>query len=328
MSRPRLSVIICIYNMAREAPRTILSAALPYQKGIDLADYEVIVVDNGSTKPMRETDRNNLPPGVAFYSMPNPRPSPVFALNWAAKELARGDILLFAIDGARIFSDRLCASALAAHDLVEDAFVYTLSWHLGPKIQRVSMLEGYDAAVEDRLIAACDWPRCPRALFDISVLAGASSAGYFRRIGESNAFSIPRDLYHRLGGYDERFASPGGGLANHEIFKRYMTRPGAVNICLLSEGTFHQVHGGIATSRLAPAENMEIEYKQIVGEDRVKPSMVDYESFYYANGEMEFLRFLRLPKNPVAWKRDNGWRQNIKNILRRSLRRLHGPASC
>jgi glycosyltransferase involved in cell wall biosynthesis len=304
MSRPRLSVIICTYNMAREAPRTILSAASPYQKNIDPYDYEVIVVDNGSTQPLRDADRNNLPRGVTLYSMPNPQPSPAFALNWAAKELARGDILLFAIDGARIFSDRLCVTALEAHGLVPDAFVYTLGFHLGPKLQRLSIVEGYNQAVEDELIAKSGWPGRPRALFDISVLAGSSRKGYFRRIGESNAFSIPRGLFERLGGYDERFTSPGGGLVNQELFKRYTTRPGAVNICLLSEGTFHQVHGGAATSR-GPGEDYTAEYQRILGEER---RAVDYEAWYYPSGGLEFLRFMRPQKFGVMQKSDVGWR--------------------
>jgi glycosyltransferase involved in cell wall biosynthesis len=298
VSKPRLSVIICTYNMAREAPRTILSAASPYQKNIDPGDYEVIVVDNGSTQPLRDADRNNLPQSVMLYSMPNPQPSPAFALNWAAKELAKGDILLFAIDGARIFSDRLCATALEAHDLALDAFVYTVGFHLGPKLQRFSIAEGYNQAVEDKLIAKSGWPGRPRALFDISVLAGSSRKGYFRRIGESNAFSIPRGLFERLGGYDERFTSPGGGLVNQEMFKRYTTRPGAVNICLLSEGTFHQVHGGVATSR-GPSEDFDAEYEGILGEERRPP---DYETFYYPSGGQEFIRFMRPQKFPVTHK--------------------------
>jgi glycosyltransferase involved in cell wall biosynthesis len=47
-----LSIIICVYNMAREAPRTILSALPPYQKHVDGSEYEVIVVDNGSSQPI------------------------------------------------------------------------------------------------------------------------------------------------------------------------------------------------------------------------------------------------------------------------------------
>jgi len=288
--RPRLSVIICIYNMAREAPRTMLSAALPYQKGIEPGDYEVIVIDNGSSEPLRDADRERLPQGVSLVSMPNPQPSPVFAMNWAAKELAKADFLMFAVDGARLFSDRLFATALAAHDLVDEALVYTLAWHLGPKHQNESILEGYDQAAEDMLIAQSGWPERARVLFDISVLAGSSRDGYFQPVRESNAFSVPRQLFDKLGGYDERFVSPGGGLSNLEIFSRYVTRKKARNICLLSEGTFHQVHGGAATSNAVPREAFKVEYRQIFGHRFQAPK---YETLYYGNGEMEFAQFIR-----------------------------------
>ena len=175
--RPRLSAIICIYNMAREAPRTILSASLPYQQGIEAGDVEVIVVDNGSTVPLPAHYRESLPAYVKIVEMPSPRPSPVFAMNWAAREHAKGDVLLFAIDGARIFSDQIHAETLKAIDLIDDAFVFTMAWHLGPKVQTVSVGEGYSQEVEDRLLEKAGWPARADALFDISVFAGSSAGG-------------------------------------------------------------------------------------------------------------------------------------------------------
>ena len=300
--RPRLSVIICIYDMPREAPRTILSAGLPYQKDITAADYEVIVVDNGSKRRLSPADLKAAPPGVRIVDMPDPRPSPVFALNWAARQVATGDILLFAIDGARIFSDRLYAATLAAHDLVGDAFVYTLGWHIGPKVQMESVAEGYDEAEEDRLIAACDWPRRPAGLYEISVFAGSSQPGFFGQIAESNAFSIPRGLFERTGGFDERFTSPGGGLANLEIFRRYVCRNGARNVCLLSEGSFHQTHGGIATSGKTKFDAFNAEHRKIFGQDYQTPV---YDTLYHGQIRPEAVRFLQssLEKQAGAFKR-------------------------
>jgi hypothetical protein len=272
LPRCRLSVIICVYNMPRAAPRTILSAGLPYQKDVTPADYEVIVVDNGSGRRLSSDDLQAVPVGVRIIDMPDPRPSPVFALNWAARNLATGDILLFAIDGARIFSDRLYAATLAAHDLVGDAFVYTLGWHIGPKVQMQSVEEGYDEAEEDRLIEQCGWPHRPAGLYEISVFAGSSHAGFFGPITESNAFSVPRSLFERIGGFDERFTSPGGGLANLEIFRRYVCREGARNVCLLSEGSFHQTHGGVATSGKIKFDAFNAEHRQIFGRDYLSPA--------------------------------------------------------
>ncbi len=283
-----LSVIVCTYDMPREAPRTILSSGVPYQKDVEVGDYEVIVVDNGSERRLPAAARAQLPPGVSFVEAPDPRPSPASAMNWAARELARGDILMFAIDGARIFSDRLYATALSAHAFVDGAFVYTLGWHLGPKVQKMSVAEGYDATTEDRLLAESGWPERPGALYDISVLASSSARGFFGPISESSAFSVPRNVFERFGGYDERYVSPGGGLCNLEIFARYVTRPGARNVCLLSEGTFHQTHGGIATSGKLGWDDFQSEHREIFGRKYKRPA---YKRLYFGAVRPEASRF-------------------------------------
>lgn len=286
-AQPKLSVIVCTYDMPREAARTLLSAVAPYQQGVSAQDYEVIVVENGSTRPL---SNESLPDGVSLYNMPSPSPSPVFAMNWAAREIARGQYLLLAIDGARIFSQGLYRATISAHEKVDDAFVYTLGWHLGPKAQMQSVHEGYNQEVEDELIARSGWPEQRDALYAISVFAGSSMSGFFNDIAESNAFSVSRSLFEKIGGYDERFVSPGGGLANLEIFARYVSRASARNICLLGEGTFHQVHGGAATSGTIPRKVMNDEYMAIFGDAFQAPR---YKRLYYGTPRASAAPFVR-----------------------------------
>ncbi|RVD57253.1 glycosyltransferase family 2 protein [Mesorhizobium sp. M2D.F.Ca.ET.185.01.1.1] len=277
--------------MNREAPRTILSACCPYQKDVSPEDYEVIVVDNGSTSPFSLGDEVNFSPIPRIVSMPNPQPSPVFALNWAAMHLARGTHVLFAIDGARIFSDQLIANMLKAHAACADAFVYTLGCHLGSDVQMVSTIQGYNQEVEDKLIADSGWPARSAGLYNISVFAGSSSGGFWRPIQESNAFSMPRRLLDGLGGYHTGFTSPGGGLANLEIFARYVQRPNAKNICLLSDMTFHQVHGGIATSGKVQYPTFAEEYLSIFGREYVRPS---FDTIYLGPLRAEAAKFAKI----------------------------------
>jgi hypothetical protein len=63
---------------------------------------------------------------------------------------------------------------------------------------------------------------------------------------------MKRGLWKSLGGLDEHFAEPGGGLINHDVFRRALESPDTELVLLLGEGTFHQFHHGIATN--APAE--------------------------------------------------------------------------
>ncbi len=289
--RPFLSVIICIHNMAREAPRTILSACGPYQKNVTSQDYEVIVVDNGSTPPFTLPDGLDFSPAPQIVTVPNPQPSPVFALNWAAKHVARGTHVLFAIDGARIFSDQLIANTLRAHAMCADAFVYTLACHLGPSVQMTSTTQGYNQDVEDRLIADSGWPAKPSALYDISVFAGSSYRGFWHPIQESNAFSMSRRLLDAVGGYHTGFVSPGAGLANLEIFARYVERPAAKNICLLSDMTFHQVHGGVATSGKVPFSTFDEEHRSIFQRGYVPPQ---FDTTYLGPLRPEVAKFARV----------------------------------
>ncbi|MEZ5285163.1 MAG: hypothetical protein R2712_10215 [Vicinamibacterales bacterium] len=54
-SAPALSVVVVVFDMAREAPRTLFTLSPAYQ-GLPADTYEVIVVDNGSSPPLgRET---------------------------------------------------------------------------------------------------------------------------------------------------------------------------------------------------------------------------------------------------------------------------------
>jgi hypothetical protein len=129
-----------------------------------------------------------------------------------------------------------------------------------------SIRDGYDQATEDRLLAGCAWESDPYRLFSISVFAGSSQNGWFMPIAESNALFLRRHMWDELGGYDERFVSPGGGLVNLDTYERACNLAGSQLIVLLGEGTFHQVHGGIATNALvSPAAAFNEEYVSIRG---------------------------------------------------------------
>ncbi|HKA52420.1 MAG TPA: glycosyltransferase family A protein [Candidatus Binatia bacterium] len=245
--RPTLSVVVIIYNMHREAPRTLYSLSAQYQQGISAGDYEVIVVDNGSVPPFPAEQVREQAGRFAYFYIDQARPSPAGAVNFGVRQ-SRGAYVGIMIDGARIASPGLLHYALRAFRAFRNPVVTTLAWHLGPAIHRQAVKRfGYSRHMEDQLLERIRWPEDGYRLFEIATLAGSSRGGWFAPKSESSSLFLHRKSFDRLGGYDERFDQPGGGLVNIDTYIRACELPNSELVMLLGEGTFHQMHGGAMT---------------------------------------------------------------------------------
>ncbi|WP_426041905.1 glycosyltransferase family 2 protein [Brevundimonas sp. TWP2-3-4b1] len=242
---PVLSVIIVSFDMARELPRTLRSLSPDIQQGLARGEVEILVVDNGSTPPVSAETLPPLP-DLRIIRIKDGGVSPCRGINRAAAE-ARGRLIAIMVDGARMASPGLLSAAVQACGIDPLAFVATLGFHLGPKVQQISVTEGYDRAVEDGLLASIGWPDDGYRLFEISSLGESYARGAWASPPETTFFAMARDRFLAIGGFDERFASPGGGLANFDVMERALADPAAPLILLVGEATFHQLHYGATT---------------------------------------------------------------------------------
>lgn len=273
MSTRPLSVVVVAHNMARELPRTLETLGAAYQRGIDRDDYEVVLVDNGSDLPLDPGVLAGFDGNLVLERIDPAPPSPAHAANVGLAR-ASGDLVGLIVDGARMASPGLLSTARLAARLDDRPVVSTLGWHLGPVRHMQAVEVGYDQAVEDELLATVDWRSDGYRLFDISVLNGSSAWGWFEPIAESSALFLPAALWRELGGLDERFAMPGGGLVNHDLYRRACTTAGTRLVTLLGEGTFHQYHGGAATGSRFGFEEMRDDYLAIIGVPYEAPDAV------------------------------------------------------
>ncbi len=301
------SIIVVAYDMARELPRTLHSLSRAYQRDSDDIDYEVLVVDNGSPEPVRESQLREYGDQFKLIRIEDASPSPGAAIN-AAAESAAGDRIAIIIDGARMLSPGVMSWADHAFRLDPDCLAAVLGFHLGPEHQSASSQYGYNQAAEDKLLKRIRWPEDGYRLFEVAALAGSSRDGWLGPIAESNCLFLPRTLFETLGGFDTRFNSPGGGLINLDFYKRACEACAGKLVYLVGEGCFHQIHGGVTTGGSKQEAQRYVdfmdEYRVIHGEEfkvpRNTPVLLGFAtpmaSWLAGEGAMSMARKIELDK--------------------------------
>ncbi len=278
-----LSVILCVYNMRREAERTLWSLTRAYQDGIEDLSYEVIVVENGSDENQKlgEEFVTRFGPEFVYLDMGEAaNPSPVAALNRGI-EVASGENFAIMIDAAHVLTPGVLRFGMLGLQTYGPAVVATQQWYVGPGQQNESMLHGYDQKYEDRLFESVAWPSDGYRLFDIGHFIGERD--WFDGLWESNCMFVPRKLLEQIGALDESFTIPGGEYANLDFYERMTSAPDVALVSLLGEGSFHQIHGGTTTN-----------------EDDVEARTSQLEA-YRENYARLRGRFLRGPGKPIHY---------------------------
>jgi cephalosporin hydroxylase len=243
---PELSILVNFYNMAREAERTLTSLSRSYQRGIDDLAYEVICIDNGSAPPLDPDWIAGFGPEFTLFRPEHPRPSPCPAIN-AAAQTARGQHLAVMIDGAHVLTPGAMAEALRHLRCNPPAVVALRHWFIGGD-QRWLSASGYAREQEDVLFDRIGWPTDGYKLYRIGAPIGESPNSWFDGLSESNCLFMPASVWRAIGGFDEAFVQPGGGLANLDLLRRAAAAAPDAVVCLIGEATFHQYHGGTTTN--------------------------------------------------------------------------------
>lgn len=249
---PRVSIVVIVYDMPRQAANTVRSLLPGYQSGVADGDYEVIIVENESPNTMDPAFLSGLPGCCRYFLRTGPEPSPAAAINFGVRQAKSAQVCVM-VDGARMLTPGVVRQLIQAHRLHDQAVVAVPGYHLGRELQQTAVGTGYDGEVEQALLTSIDWPANGYGLFDIACFSGSCRGGFFLPFSESNCVSVTRATWDDLEGFDERFDLPGGGLINLDFYRRACEYPGTNLVVLPGEGSFHQFHGGITTGGTAQA---------------------------------------------------------------------------
>ena len=260
-AKPRLSIIVVIYKMPRQAMNTIYSLSTPYQQNVSSNDYEIIIAENDSAERLTAVDISKLPPNARYFLRNEPAPTPVYAINEAV-DSAQGSHICLMIDGARMVTPGLVSHTLELMKENEHALIAAPGYHLGQSDHKHNVKNGYNERAEQKLLNDINWKTNGYKLFNVSCFSGANSHGYLHPLMESNCLTFNIEDFRAIGGAHTGFQTPGGGSVNLDIYRQLALLPHSKLYVLFSEGSFHQFHGGVTTQQVAELEEVLASHRE------------------------------------------------------------------
>jgi hypothetical protein len=244
---PRLSIVLIVYNMPRQAMNTLYSLSAHYQKNISIDDYEIIVVENRSAHNLDEADIKKILPNSRYFLRDEDGVSPVHAINFGFQQ-CRAPMIGLMIDGARMITPRVLEYVLMAQRIDDNALIAVPGYNLGPVEHQLAAEHNYNETIEQEQLQRIQWQQHGYRLFDIGSLGGANPTGVINPLLESNCVFASKTCFELIGWADTEFTYPGGGSLNLHIFRSLgMLAETHHYFILPGEGSFHQLHGGVTT---------------------------------------------------------------------------------
>jgi len=253
---PKISIVLIVYNMPRQAMNTLYSLSAQYQLNATAEDYEIIVVENRSSCTLDPQAIKDILPNSYYFLRDESGTSPVHAINFGFEQ-CRAPTIGLMIDGARILSPRVLEYALMAQRIDKHALVAVPGYNLGPSEHQFAQQYQYDESTEIQQLEKIEWKNNGYRLFDISSIGGANPTGVINPLLESNCVFASRSCFEKIGWADTEFTYPGGGSLNLHLFRSLGMLPETHHYFILpGEGSFHQLHGGVTTQSRVDREQL------------------------------------------------------------------------
>jgi len=263
-----ITLVIAAYNLPRFINRTLTSCT-PHYQGFKPSEFEVIIVDNGSSTPLKKEDFRDYP-FVSQVIRIDGKPSPVYGLNKGIQAAKFSNVGVM-IDGAHMLTPGVLQNAKTALQLFKRPVINVPQYILGDFSQNLSSIENaYE--YEEQNLEKVGWPQYGYTLFDFCVLPGEDVIKKTFQAIETNCLITTKEVFNDCGAFNELFDEPGAGMANLEIFSRLCNDVKNKYVTLAGEGSFHQNHHGTTTGasredRDALVKSFSEKHKTVTGKE-------------------------------------------------------------
>jgi glycosyltransferase involved in cell wall biosynthesis len=259
---PKISIVVVVYKMPRQAMNTIYSLSIHHQKNVREEDFEILVIENSSSENLDEVAVTGIGNNIYYFRREESSASPCRAINFGLEKCSGKSICLM-IDGARMVTPRILEYALLAQNAEADSLMAVPGYNLGPREHQYHLDTGYNEAAEQTLLTKTHWKSNGYRLFDIANISGANDKGIFHPLLESNCMFSSAKNFERIGGANEEFDLPGGGSINLHMFRQLgMLKQSRLYFVTPGEGSFHQFHGGITTQQITDRDEVLESHRQ------------------------------------------------------------------
>jgi len=298
MSALKLSVIVIVYKMKRQAMNTLYSLSAEHQTNCSQEEYEVLIMENNSTDNLDPEAIASLNGNFRYFLRDENHPTPVYAINHGIEE-SQAKHLCLMIDGARMVTPGLISQTINMISALPSALVCAPGYHLGKQDQKFHLSSGYDEKTETQLLDELRWKENGYALFEASCFSGANSHGFFHPLMESNCMTCRKSSLVAAGGAHTGFQTPGGGSVNLDIYRNQALLPESQLVILAGEGSFHQFHGGVTTADAGDLEDVLASHRE---------ELKSIRGDYYSAALREPIIYGEIPRAAHAFLRESSIR--------------------
>jgi len=234
--RPALSLVVAAQPPVELGLRALASLAPDYQRGVD-AEYELVIVDNGSDCPAAWSELAEREQHVRLCRLD--RHASHADAVWTGVTAAHGQSV-GVVDGAAVASPGLVRTMIGATRAHPDSAIVTFNWELGYDIPPFATESGWTPSDEACLLASIDWPADGYRLFEVATLDIPAADSWFSAIVESRAFALPAAVWSRLADLHEAKGDASAGTTS-SLLASAAALDDVAWVLLISEATFRQV---------------------------------------------------------------------------------------